>query len=174
MHATPFPEFNWGGPICPSNVSATPLPTSRGPDPTVSVSCIWLEKLLGPIGHIETQDDPVACKHPRLLRDRTFVCCDLGGHSVRASCGQWRHCVGPQVHPWNIYCTNALATEFTPTAVHIRSKFRRGRALNDRRSTLIIVRRVPNAKYPIHPRYTVLGNPSRCIPINPICQFHHT
>ena len=69
---------------------------------------------------------------------------------------------------------NALATDFAPTAIHIRSKYRRGRALNDRHSTLVIIRRVLNAEYPIHPRYTILGNPSRCIPINPICQFHHT
>ena len=82
---------------------------------------------------------------------------------------------------WASRCTpgisivaNALATEVTPTAVHIHSKYCRGIALNDRRSTLVIVRRVPNAKYPIHPRYTVLGNPSRRIPINPIRQFHHT
>ena len=69
---------------------------------------------------------------------------------------------------------NALATEFAPTAIHICSKYCWGRALNDRHSTLVIVRKVLNAKYPIHPQYTILRNPSRCIPINPIRQFHHT
>ena len=39
--ATTFPEFDWGVPICPSNVSATPLPTSCGPNPSGSVSCVW-------------------------------------------------------------------------------------------------------------------------------------
>jgi hypothetical protein len=51
--------------------------------------------------------------------------------------------------------TNAQTTEFAPTAIQVRTKHRRGRALNEQCSTVLIVPPIGNAVHPVRPRYTI-------------------